>query len=72
MAGEVTDIFSLKFPAKEKKETVLNGYFNPFLPEDDIDLMNLVLPSLSGLLPDEAAPTYGLEKSKYSDSWSAH
>lgn len=40
----------------------------PFLPEDDIDLMILVLSSLSGLLTDEAALTYGLEKSKYSDS----
>lgn len=40
----------------------------PFLPEDYIQLMNLVLSSLSGLLTDEAAFRYGSEKSKYSDS----
>lgn len=43
-----------------------------FLPEEDIDLMNSVLSSLSGLLTDEAALIYGLEKSKYSDSSSAY
>lgn len=41
----------------------------PFLPENDLDLLVLsVLSSLSGLLTNEAALTYGLEKSKYSDS----
>lgn len=44
----------------------------PFLPEEDIDLMNSVLSSLSGLLTDEAALIYELEKSKYSDSSSAY
>lgn len=40
----------------------------PFLPENDLDLTNSVLSSLSGLLTNEAALTHGLEKSKYSDS----
>lgn len=56
------------FPAKTKRRQCYVSVLTPFLPEDDIDLMILVLSSLSGLLTDEAALTYGLEKSKYSDS----
>lgn len=43
----------------------------PFLPEDDAEFMNSVLSILSELLTGQAALTYGSEKSKYSDSWSA-